>query len=197
MGCSSRSPDSSLTHLVGEVGEQVQDKVSHPLNELLQRLKRRSVQYKLLCLQIDHHLIDIWENTWSMTDVYFLLMSPPFLLTCPTYSLAHLSHLCRCFWHRSRPAGLLDSCPVCLGHVVWAETLRWSWWRSKAVWRGSRRLELPLLWITYTEMPLPPRSALPGPGTYTKHALRHYGKCSSWLYLLRTSGNYSVCSERK
>lgn len=48
-----------FTYLVGQVGEQVQDEVSHPLDELLQRLQRRTIQYKLLRFQVEHHLIDI------------------------------------------------------------------------------------------------------------------------------------------
>lgn len=47
------------SHLVGQVGQQVEDKVSHPLDELLQGLKGGAIQHKLLRLQIDHHLINI------------------------------------------------------------------------------------------------------------------------------------------
>lgn len=42
-----------FAHLVGQVGQQVEDKVSHPLDELLQGLKGGAVQHKLLSLQID------------------------------------------------------------------------------------------------------------------------------------------------
>lgn len=48
-----------LAHLVGQVGQQVENKVSHPLDELLQGLKRGAIQHKLLGLQIDHHFINI------------------------------------------------------------------------------------------------------------------------------------------
>lgn len=49
----------SAAHLVGQVGQQVKDEVSHPLDELLQGLEGGAVQHKLLRLQIDHHLINI------------------------------------------------------------------------------------------------------------------------------------------
>ena len=51
----------SLTWL-GRLAQHVEDKVSHPLDELLERLKRGSVQHKLFCLQVDHHLINIYRD---------------------------------------------------------------------------------------------------------------------------------------
>ena len=62
-----------LAHLVGQVGQQVKDKVSHPLDKLLQGLKGGAVQHKLLCLQIDHDLINIWgETLGSITDFHLI-----------------------------------------------------------------------------------------------------------------------------
>lgn len=46
-------------HLVGQAGQQVQHKVSHPLDELLQGLQRGHLQDKLFCLQVNHHLVDV------------------------------------------------------------------------------------------------------------------------------------------
>lgn len=49
----------SAAHLVGQIGQQIQNKVPHPLDELLQGLEEEAIQHKLLRLQIDHHLINI------------------------------------------------------------------------------------------------------------------------------------------
>lgn len=47
------------SHLVRQAGQQVEHEVSHPLNELLQGLQRGHLQDKLLCLQVDHHLVNV------------------------------------------------------------------------------------------------------------------------------------------
>lgn len=52
-------------HLVGQTGQQVQHKVAHPLQELLQRLERVHVQNELLRLEVDHDLVNVWEGTGS------------------------------------------------------------------------------------------------------------------------------------
>lgn len=46
-------------HLVGQAGQQVEHKVAHPLQELLQRLERVHVQHELLRLEVDHDLVDV------------------------------------------------------------------------------------------------------------------------------------------
>lgn len=50
-------------HLVGQIGQQVEDKVAHPLDELLKGLQRGPVQDKLLRLQVDHHLVDVCRHS--------------------------------------------------------------------------------------------------------------------------------------
>ena len=52
-------------HLVGQTGQQVEHKVAHPLQELLQRLERVHVQNELLRLEVDHDLVNVWEGTGS------------------------------------------------------------------------------------------------------------------------------------
>lgn len=52
-------------HLVGQTSQQVEHEVAHPLQELLQRLKRVHVQDELLRLEVDHDLVNVWEGTGS------------------------------------------------------------------------------------------------------------------------------------
>lgn len=51
-----RTPGS---HLVRKTGQQIEHKISHPLDKLLQGLQRGHVQDKFFCLQVNHHLVNV------------------------------------------------------------------------------------------------------------------------------------------